>query len=716
MSNNSQQNKMQECFADVFEQLRGQDIEQFYAYYQLWVMRRRVPLLEHEIEALQAHVAENQQRIQDLRPSAIALAVLARLQSNGVSDIELLDQMLERGEDWLDHMMQRLDYCEQVEDFIQGDYTQWCANSLEGAYDWIDTVRGSTKEAWPAPQKERISTEAEVQATTELLLHKLSFDEDEVIQGTAHQTPASSSSPLTTEETDTKEKLENTENPTYTQALEILATEDVLPTNENETAPSSEAIEAEQVSSSKPASTNDTQPTPWYSISLDESEPFDFERPGSMDDWITVLQSDIAPEPKVDVPQSATSLATELPSEPTEPIEQEEQIVAIQQTISEAQTSSELIHEIEISEVAPANLEVIHIAESSEAEFVSSEAVTNVEQTVETLQEGTVNKLEICAEPHENSIPAEDALPISDATSPEKVTLVKTEQEDFGTANKQLGVPQGATLPKKKGQYKAKKTPKLKLKAGNKPTSKTNAPTNTIEVAEKIRATTSVEEIVVSDGGKERAQIADLVEMTSEDQQQSSKTAEVVSLAHEEKRAQIEPGERIAEESIAPLETSQVKTAETGIINAIFELEEGQLPWYEYLVMEQVGSDESQGSQSIHESAEHSQPSGEQLPIVAEPSDATQPIALKEMCLAREQFQADDTIPLTNLLNESLVERGTVKGEIAVNVSIQESNATKQVVMVAERLKSEQITQAQAGSEISTSAQTVPKRISFWQR
>jgi len=172
---------LRERFAEVFARLPGQAIEQFYAQYQLWLLRRRVPLLQKQIEALDEHLAENQQVLRSLQPSAIALAVLARLQANGVSAPELLDLLLSRGEDWLDRMMQRLDYCEQVRDFIQGDYTQWCYRSLDGAYDWIDTLLGSAG----GDEEPRQASEGESEATEELLLRKLRLDdEDEMLEAT----------------------------------------------------------------------------------------------------------------------------------------------------------------------------------------------------------------------------------------------------------------------------------------------------------------------------------------------------------------------------------------------------------------------------------------------------------------------------------------------------------------------------------------------------
>src|SRR5258708_18980515 len=109
MSNNAHDKAALEAhFADIFASLTEQDIEQFYAHYQLWVLRRRLPLIEKQLEALHEHLAENQRLTEALRPSALTLAVLVRLQSNGVSDTDVLDLMLERCEDSLDHTTQRL--------------------------------------------------------------------------------------------------------------------------------------------------------------------------------------------------------------------------------------------------------------------------------------------------------------------------------------------------------------------------------------------------------------------------------------------------------------------------------------------------------------------------------------------------------------------------------------------------------------------------------
>jgi hypothetical protein len=159
----------------IYIHLKQQDIEQFYAGYQLWNLHQQIAALESEIDALQQQIRENAKCLQEVQPSAIALATLARLQANGVSNLDLLDRLLEQGEIWLDRMMQRLDYCEQLDDFIRDDYTQWCTHALEGAYDWIDSIQEGSPAVPPPVAAEETLTEA----TEELFLQKLSSDEDE---------------------------------------------------------------------------------------------------------------------------------------------------------------------------------------------------------------------------------------------------------------------------------------------------------------------------------------------------------------------------------------------------------------------------------------------------------------------------------------------------------------------------------------------------------
>ena len=163
--------------SQVYAQLKQRDVEQFYTGYQWWKIRERIIALQAEISTLRQQIDENAQYMQEVRPPAVALATLARLQANGVHDLELLDRMLERGEGWLDLIMQRLDYCEQLE-FFPDNYTQWCEHALEGAYDWIDSMRVADALGSSAASSDIVDL-VSVEATEELLLRKLTSEEEE---------------------------------------------------------------------------------------------------------------------------------------------------------------------------------------------------------------------------------------------------------------------------------------------------------------------------------------------------------------------------------------------------------------------------------------------------------------------------------------------------------------------------------------------------------
>lgn len=269
---------LRERFAEVFSRLPEQDIEQFYARYQVWLLRRRVPMLQKQIEALDEHLAENQRVLQSLQPSAVALAVLARLQANGVSNIELLDQLLARGEDWLDRMMQRLDYCEQVQDFIQGDYTQWCFRSLEGAYDWIDTLLGSVD----GDEQPRQPVEADAEATEELLLRKLrQDDEEEMLEPTLKQ-PAVS-------------EITGDSAPDLSAQTAADATDQSLLASSSDGHTGGDALASEQPPELVDWDNLDDpgeRPAPWYGVNLAADGSGESGQPDEMNEWIRVLQEE----------------------------------------------------------------------------------------------------------------------------------------------------------------------------------------------------------------------------------------------------------------------------------------------------------------------------------------------------------------------------------------------------------------------------------------
>ena len=156
----------------IFARLYVSDVEQFYKSYHLWSLQQRIEILRIEAEALQQAIVENDMLQQQIRPSAIALASLAQFQASGVNDTDLLDRMLERGEDWLDHTIQLLRHCEEL-DVIGGNYTQWCENALEGAYEWIESMNDSANETAPGDAQPKVDI-----ATEEQLLQKL-MSEDE---------------------------------------------------------------------------------------------------------------------------------------------------------------------------------------------------------------------------------------------------------------------------------------------------------------------------------------------------------------------------------------------------------------------------------------------------------------------------------------------------------------------------------------------------------
>jgi hypothetical protein len=164
----------------IFAQLDQQDVEQFYAGYQHWTLQEQIKELQTRISDIQAQIVYHHTEMQRLSPTPIALASLARLQSNGVNDTDLLDRMFERGEEWLDQAMQRLAYCEQMNFIHDENYTEWCEHALEGAYDWISSIQLYEVSAPPLfPEAESQETKSDAdsdelpQPTEEMLLHKL---------------------------------------------------------------------------------------------------------------------------------------------------------------------------------------------------------------------------------------------------------------------------------------------------------------------------------------------------------------------------------------------------------------------------------------------------------------------------------------------------------------------------------------------------------------
>ncbi len=171
----------------LFASLQPQDVEQFYQSYQLWCITVRIQALQTEIEQVQQEQAANARLLEQYQPSPIAQAVLAQLQAHDVGDLDLLDQMLQRGDDWLDHTMQLLEQCEQL-DIIHGNYTEWCIHALEGAYDWIGSMH--EHDTAEEPEEPAATTEVFDESTEQLLLQKLLSDEEEIVVPATIEEPA----------------------------------------------------------------------------------------------------------------------------------------------------------------------------------------------------------------------------------------------------------------------------------------------------------------------------------------------------------------------------------------------------------------------------------------------------------------------------------------------------------------------------------------------
>ncbi len=164
----------------LYTSISQEEFAQFEAGYQFIQIQQEMESIQEQLSEVEQQLRANATIIHELRPSSMSMAALARLEAGNVSDLDLLDQLLDQGDSWLDLCMQRLNYCEQHHLINDEDYTRWCQHALEGAYDWIDTMRESEE----LTQSEEVEIEPEVsEAPTieeEQLLRRLaSEDTDE---------------------------------------------------------------------------------------------------------------------------------------------------------------------------------------------------------------------------------------------------------------------------------------------------------------------------------------------------------------------------------------------------------------------------------------------------------------------------------------------------------------------------------------------------------
>ncbi len=130
----------------IYEQIPLQAMQQVSESYMSWYVERVTSELDKTTAGLRSELRENDAKEASFRPSPNELAAIERLQRSGVTGMDLLDRMVEQGEDWLMLTMRRLDHFERT-GLAPKDYSTWCEHALGGAYDWIDHERLATSGA-----------------------------------------------------------------------------------------------------------------------------------------------------------------------------------------------------------------------------------------------------------------------------------------------------------------------------------------------------------------------------------------------------------------------------------------------------------------------------------------------------------------------------------------------------------------------------------------
>jgi hypothetical protein len=124
----------------LYEQLPLQAMQQVSDSYIAWYVDRVTAELDRTMAGLRSELRDNDAKEASYRPSPNELSAIERLQRSGVTGVDLLDRMVEQGEDWLMVTMRRLDHFERT-GLAPKDYSTWCEHALSGAYDWIDHDR-----------------------------------------------------------------------------------------------------------------------------------------------------------------------------------------------------------------------------------------------------------------------------------------------------------------------------------------------------------------------------------------------------------------------------------------------------------------------------------------------------------------------------------------------------------------------------------------------
>ena len=130
----------------LYEQIPLEAMQQVSDSYLSWYVDRVTRQLDETIAGLRSELRENDAKEASYRPTPNELEAIERLQRSGVTGRDLVDRMVEQGEDWLVLTMRRLDHFERT-GLAPKDYSTWCEHALSGAYDWIDHERLTTAPA-----------------------------------------------------------------------------------------------------------------------------------------------------------------------------------------------------------------------------------------------------------------------------------------------------------------------------------------------------------------------------------------------------------------------------------------------------------------------------------------------------------------------------------------------------------------------------------------
>ena len=187
----------------LYAQIPLEAMQQVSDSYMAWYVERVTRELDETIAGLRTELRENDSHEASFRPSPAELNAIERLQRAGVTSVDLLDRMVEQGEEWLTITMRRLDHFENT-GLAPKDYSVWCEHALGGAYDWIDHERLVPGAPAPAGASLAPSFPGGTMSTPAAAPQQGSRAPDWLVGGRTPSTPQASAAPVTGEERPTQ--------------------------------------------------------------------------------------------------------------------------------------------------------------------------------------------------------------------------------------------------------------------------------------------------------------------------------------------------------------------------------------------------------------------------------------------------------------------------------------------------------------------------------